>query len=134
MPDYTVEFRWDISPTRAVLWITLQGNLLSDPQSIPTIIDQAHAYADRYEGHKPVCLAYDLSSTEQQLPLAALMRRTRISAKVKRVAIIGARARTDEMAVIIMANAKRIPFEFKFFKTREAAHNYLHGVNHQGTR
>jgi hypothetical protein len=42
------------------------------------------------------------------------MCRSVLSDKVRRVVVIGARARRDEMSVLIMAAAKRLPYEIDF--------------------
>jgi hypothetical protein len=42
------------------------------------------------------------------------MRRSVVSLAVKQVTIYGARSRTDEMAILIMSAAKRLPYEIVF--------------------
>ncbi len=127
MADYQIEYRWNLAGGVPVLSVVITGRLLDDPTAIPTIIDQTHAFIERHPQFTHVYIAYDLTHTERKLPLAALMRRSEYSAKVGRVAIIGAGARTDEMAVLIMGAAKRVPYTIAFFDTAEAAAPFLHG-------
>lgn len=124
MTDYQVDYCWDHSGPLAVLHVTLTGSLLSDPGAIPAIIDQAHALVDQSDA-LTACIAYDLTGMEGHLPLEALMRRGAPSPRVARVAIIGARTRPDEMAVLIMSAAKRVPYPVHFFATLADAAPFL---------
>jgi len=130
MSNYYVEYCWDTSSSVPVLWIVVSGKLLDDPRALATIIDQAHLRANRDKDQTEVYLAYDFSATEGRLPLSYLMQWSHPCPKVKRVAMIGVRARIDEMAVLIMAAAKRVPYECRFFETREDARYFLssHGL------
>lgn len=131
MADYQIEYRWDVSQAIPVLWLMVTGKLLTDHRAISTMIDQAHAYADRYDQYNPIHLAYDIRATEGKLPLAMLMGRTRVCSKVKRVAVIGARSRLDEMAMLIMAAAKQLPYEFGFFSSSDHAVEFLYARDDQ---
>jgi hypothetical protein len=123
MKNYQVHFRWDLSHAIPLLLVTVSGRLLSDPTALPAIIDQAHACAeDREEG---VYIVYDFRGTEGKLPLHALMRHTRTCRRVRQVAVVGARARSDEMAFLIMGAAKRVPYGHVFFKSPEEAIMHL---------
>ncbi len=125
MTDYRVEYRWNSAQPLPLLLVTVSGRLLADPRSLPQIIDQAHHVVDQHKDCEAVCLAYDLTRTEGRLPLHALMCRSVLSDKVRRVVVIGARARRDEMSVLIMAAAKRLPYEIDFFGTLEEAYPAL---------
>jgi len=126
MADYQLEYRWNVASSVPVLSVVITGRVLNDPTAIPTIIDQTHAYIDRHPQYGAVYIAYDMTRTERKLPLPALMQRSAYSPRVKRVAIIGARARTDEMAVLIMGAAKGVPYPYGFFDTPEAAARFLY--------
>lgn len=126
MADYQLDYRWNMAGRVPVLSVVITGRLLNDPTAIPSIIDQTHAFIDRHPQYDAVYVAYDLTHTERKLPLPALMQRSAYSPKVKRVAVIGASARTDEMAVLIMGAAKGVPYPFGFFDTPEAAASFLH--------
>jgi hypothetical protein len=125
MTDYHVTYHWDTSYVTPVLFVTTTGKILSDPQTIPTIIDQTHALIEKQREHAALILVYDTIGTERRLPLESLMGRQVFSPKVKGVILIGARARTDEMAVLIMSAAKRLPYDIQFFDTRDEAEAYL---------
>jgi hypothetical protein len=112
--DYQIAYRWDFSQARPALLAHVSGSLLADPATIPTIIDQTHTLINEQPHLTAVTLAYDLTRTEGRLPLAALMRRSVVSPAVKQVTIYGARSRTDEMAILIMSAAKRLPYEIVF--------------------
>jgi hypothetical protein len=131
MADYQIDYRWDVSQTIPVLWLVVTGRLLTDHSAISSMIDQAHALAERHDEYNAVHLAYDLRATEGTLPLSMLMRRTRTSGKIKRVAIIGARSRLDEMAILISASAKQLPYEFGFFTSQEHAVDFLYARDDQ---
>ncbi len=123
MSLYTTNTHWDMNHPVPVLHITVTGALT--PQGIPTLIHQAHTIVDQNEAYNTVYLAYDITGTSGKLPLKALMQVRRLSSKVKRVAIIGASSRSDEMAVLIMASARSIPYEFGFFHTPAEAAAFL---------
>lgn len=112
--DYQVVYCWDHSQTPPVLLARVSGSLLADPGAIPAIIDQTHTLVNQQAFLEAVHLVYDITHTEGRLPLAALMRRSVISPAVKRVVVLGARSRTDEMAVLIMSAAKRLPYDIAF--------------------
>ena len=116
MKTYTVEYHWDFRYQLPMLQVQLSGTLLNSQHTLPQMIDNVHAVIQRSD-HDAVYLLYDFSSTERRLPLASLMQRTRVSPKVKRVAIVGTRARVDEMSVLIMRSAKQIPYDYGFFNT-----------------
>jgi hypothetical protein len=127
MTDYQVDYHWDDTHSIPILTIAVSGRLLTDKRSIPAIIDQGHTYVEQNKECKAVYLIYDFSKTEGRFPLDALMRSTPYSHKIKEVAIIGAHARTDEMALLIMGAAKRIPYEYRFFHSFNAARDYFYG-------
>ena len=126
MADYQIDYHWDVSQAIPVLWLVVSGKLLTDHRTISNMIDQAHAYAERHDEYNLIHLAYDIRATEGKLPLAMLMGRTRMCNKIKRVAIIGARSRLDEMAMLIMAAAKQLPYEFGFFSSQDHAIDFLY--------
>jgi len=112
--EYHITYHWDTSNPLTVLHARVSGSLLADPTAIPALIDQTHKLVDERPGAEGVTIVYDLTRTEGRLPLAALMRRSVISPAVRRVIICGARSRTDEMAVLIMSAAKRLPYDILF--------------------
>lgn len=112
--DYFITYQWDTSHRPTVLLALVSGSLLADPATIPTIIDQTHTLINEQTNLDAIHLMYDLTRTEGRLPLAALMQRSVISPAVKHVTICGAHSRTDEMAVLIMSAAKRLPYEIAF--------------------
>jgi len=125
MADYELAYRWSLVSAAPVLYVRVLGSLLSDPNAIPAIIDRVHAYAEQ-SLYPRVRLAYDITRTERHLPLPALMRRAAPSPRVQRVAVVGAGARTDEMAVLIMSAAKGLDYPLRFFATLDEAAPFLH--------
>jgi hypothetical protein len=121
MPSYQVTYQWDMSHSVPVLLTTVSGNLLDNPDTIATIIDQTYAYIDQHGEYQTVHLVYDITDTERRLPLEALMRSQQYSLKVQQITLVGARSRKDEMAVLIMGAAKRLPYDFAFAHTLEEA-------------
>ncbi len=126
MADYELVYRWSLVSAEPVLYVRVVGSLLGEPNTIPTIIDRVHAYIEQ-SLYPHVHLAYDITRTERRLPLPALMRRSAPSRRVQRVAIVGAGARTDEMACLIMGAAKGLNYPLRFFDTLEEAAPFLHG-------
>lgn len=126
MADYKVDYRWDTDHAVPILFVTVTGSILSDPATIPTVIDETHTRIEQRTDLDSVYLAYDVTGTERTLPLAALMGRTLFSSKVKRVVLIGVRARTDEMSVLIMGTAKQVPYEYRFAETLADAAPHLY--------
>jgi hypothetical protein len=112
--DYHITYHWDTSNPLTILHARVSGSLLADPAAIAALIDQTHTLVDERPGAAEVTIVYDLTHTEGRLPLAALMRRSVISPAVRRVIVCGARSRTDEMAVLIMSAAKRLPYDILF--------------------
>lgn len=125
MSDYHIDYRWHRDHAIPVLHVTIAGALPTIGHSLPAIINRAHARIDQCADCHAVHLVYDISGTSGRLPLAALMRRDQPSRKVERAAIVGARTRADEMAVLIMAAACRLPYDFEFFDSPAAAAAYL---------
>lgn len=125
MADYQVNYTWDTSHAVPLLIATISGWLLSDAQALGRIIDQTHAIAEQHTDYDEIYVAYDLSRTERRLSLQALMCRSRISQRVKTVYVIGAGSRKDEMAVLIMSAAKRVPYEVRFAQTLDDVHAAL---------
>jgi hypothetical protein len=125
MADYQLNYTWDASHAVPLLVATISGRLLNDRQALGQIIDQTHAVAEQHIDYEEIFVAYDLSQTERRLPLHALMGRSRISLRVKRVYVIGAGSRKDEMAVLIMSAAKRLPYEVRFCGSLDEVHKAL---------
>ncbi|HMM28728.1 MAG TPA: hypothetical protein PKD46_10625 [Aggregatilineaceae bacterium] len=129
MADYSVNYTWDASHAVPLLIATVSGRVLSDLTALPRIIDQAHAIAEQHTECEGLYVAYDFSRTERRLPLDALMKRTRISGRVRGVYVIGAGSRKDEMAALIMSAAKRLPYPVVFYPTLDALYAALRAQN-----
>lgn len=125
MADYLVNYTWDTSHAVPLLIVSVSGRLLTDPLAIARIIDQAHLLAEQHTESDELYLVYDLTRTERRLPLNSLMGRTRISPRVKGVYVIGIINRTDEMAVLIMSAAKRLPYTVEFYPSLDELHAHL---------
>lgn len=125
MTSYQIEFQWDRDYAIPVLYIIVTGQSRNIGHSLPTLINRTHAYVEQCVACHAVHLVYDITGTPGTLPLNALMRRRPPSPKVKRAAIIGARSRADEMAVLIMAAAYNIPYEYGFFDSQVDALHFL---------
>lgn len=125
MADYQLNYTWDISHAVPLLIATISGRVLNDGQALGRIIDQTHAIAEQHTDYEEIFVAYDLNRTERRLPLHALMGRNRISSRVKCVYVIGAGSRKDEMAVLIMSAAKRLPYEVRFCGSLDEVHASL---------
>jgi hypothetical protein len=126
---HTVDFRWHTLRSIPLLVVHVSGKILLDSRIIPAILDQSHVQVDHHSANS-VYMLYDFTQTEGKLPLHALMQRTFASSKVKRVGVMGARTRADEMAMMIMATAKRLPYPIEFFRSVEDAERvfYAHDV------
>ncbi|MBN1565391.1 MAG: hypothetical protein JXA10_16210 [Anaerolineae bacterium] len=129
MSTYHIDYHWDADYPIPVLHVIVTGELPNPLYSLPALINRAHAYVDQCDAYDAVYLAYDMTGTSGKLPLEALLRRGKPSPKVKRAAIIGANSRSDEMAVLIMASARHIPYEFSFFRSLMDAAEFLTGVD-----
>lgn len=129
MADYLVNYTWDASHAVPLLIATISGRLLTDLSAPARIIDQTHAVAEQHTECDALAVVYDLSRTERRLPLDALMKRTRVSARVKAVFVIGAGSRKDEMAALIMSAAKRLPYPIDFFPTLDDLYAALGAQN-----
>lgn len=125
MVSYLVHYTWDESHAVPLLLATVSGQILYDGQAVGRIIDQTHAIAEQHAECDRLLLAYDLSATERRLPLADLMKRSRISPRVAGVYVIGLGSRKDEMATLIMSAAKRLPYPVGFFSTLDDLHGAL---------
>jgi len=117
MADYQVHYTWDATHAVPLLIATVSGRVLTEGQALGWIIDQTHALAEQHTEYDKIFIAYDLSRTERRLPLHGLMSRSRVSSRVKRVYVVGAGSRKDEMAVLIMGAAKRLSYPVDFFPT-----------------
>ncbi|NDJ76047.1 MAG: hypothetical protein GYB65_07290 [Chloroflexi bacterium] len=126
MADFQVEYRWDTSHAIPILFITVSGHILTDAGTIPGIIDKTHALVEKC-GWNTVYLVYDICQTEGRLPLNAMMSRSAFSSRVRRVIVVGAKARTDEMAVLIMGAAKQVPYDITFCDSLDNALSLLYG-------
>ena len=129
MRAYHIDYRWGVNHGVPVLTITVTGQLSDPTTNLPALINRAHTVVNRCDLCSAVYLVYDFTGTSGKLPLEALMRRGTPSPKVKRVAVIGADSRSDEMAVLIMASARHIPYEFGFFPTLTDAAAFLGAPN-----
>lgn len=122
MADYQVNYTWDTTHAVPLLIVTISGRVLNDGQALGRIIDQTHAVAEQHTDYDEIFVAYDMSRTERRLPLHGLMGRSHISPRVKGVYVIGAGSRKDEMAVLIMSTAKRLPYEIHFCPSLDDVH------------
>jgi hypothetical protein len=121
MLSYHVTYRWDTVSGVPVLFVTLAGQLLADASTLADIIDQTHRYVDACDKYNAVHIIYDFTRTERRLPLHGLMQSGQVSRKVRGATVVGAQTRKDEMAVLIMAAAKQVPYDFAFTQTLDEA-------------
>lgn len=126
MDELMAYYAWDLAFSLPVLVVTVMPCHCEGGLKLPEVIDRVYAYVEQ-QTYPAVCIAYDLRSTDGRLPLNALMQSAAPSPKVQRVAVIGARARTDEMAVLIAAAAKQVTFPIRFFPSYAQAVPFLVG-------
>lgn len=122
MADYQVHYTWDATHAVPLLIATITGRVLNEGQALGRIIDQTHAIVEQRTDYDELYIAYDLCRTERRLPLHGLMSRSRVSSRVTRVYVVGAGSRKDEMAVLIMSAAKRLPYEIRFCGSLDEVH------------
>lgn len=122
---YRTTYHWDSSYALPTLVVTVEDDFNWQPLAISAIIDEMHRVVDQ-ESPGRAFIMYDMRHASTQMPVRALMRREHWSKKVQGVLLVGAFRRPDEMAVLIAANAKCLPYPYLFFTEMEAAEQYLH--------